>query len=253
MMDGKPRLGRGSRPGARSRVRTGHAGVLLGVVGLAALVTGCTGVPASDDTPMDPSVSTHAASPGVASGTTPAPPSTRSTAAPTAAPGGETVASMDAEMAAAMCGWLVAAHTRLGDVANEAVAGISAAAPTERVESIMAGYAAAIEVAAGLPADLEDQAFPDVPERDRLVEDIVAGTLEAADELDDEREAFAERGPEIADEDVFGGVGQFFNGFEKAMSSFEPSLAGDVRPDLQTAFLEEESCQFVIQPFPVDD
>lgn len=247
------RTGRASRRGRGDRARAGHGRLLPIAVAVAALVAGCTGAPASDDTPTGPPTGTQGAAPGVASESTPAPAATSTTAAPTAGPGEETPAAADAQMAVAMCGWLVAAHTELGNVADEAVEGISAAEPVERMESVMAGYATAIEVAEGFPDDLEDRDFPDVPERDRLVDEVAAGAVEAADELDDEREAFAGRGSEIADEDVFGAVGQFFNGFEKAMSSLEPSLAGDARPELQAAFLEEESCQFVIQPFPVDD
>lgn len=227
LLGGRPARGR-SHGVARRRCLGPAAAVVV-------VLAGCT------------ASSTTVASPGAS-------PSETAASGPAAtAPGSTGQPDADAVTAATLCGWLVTADSRLGDVANDAVAGISAATPAARHRAIMAGYDAAIRVAEDLPAQLDDLDLPDVPERQRLVAEVDAGAGAAVAELSDEREVFAARDPAVADEDVFGIVGQFFNGFEKAMSALEPDLSRDARPELQAAFLGEESCQFVVQPFTLDD
>ena len=118
----------------------------------------------------------------------------------------------------------------------------------------MSGFDAA-EVAAGEFADgVADLDLPAIDEEPKLRAEVERGARLAVDEVQAERARFAEDVPSgVADDDVRGRVGQFFNSVEKVMALVEPSIAQYERRPLQRAFLDEPSCRHVIQQFRVDD
>lgn len=158
----------------------------------------------------------------------------------------------DATAAAVICAELRDQVNTLVDIANAAVADIAGLTPAERTANILAGYDDARAAADAFAADVATWTVPDIPERDQLIAEVGDGARAAIAELDDERAIFARDVPAVADDDVGGRVGQFFNGIEKALSVVEPAIAAYDRTELQRAFLDEPACRHVIQPFVVD-
>jgi hypothetical protein len=158
----------------------------------------------------------------------------------------------EAAVAATLCGALREQTNALVRIANDAVAGIEGKSPDERWSAIVAGFDAAIVAAADFAAAVPDVDLGDVDEAGALLTEVRAGALSAITELEDERAAFVEEVPAVADGEVRGRVGQFFNSVEKAMSVAEPAIARYERRALQEAFLADETCRHVIQPFRLD-
>ncbi|HKJ57015.1 MAG TPA: hypothetical protein VJ978_13620 [Nitriliruptoraceae bacterium] len=160
-------------------------------------------------------------------------------------------AADDAATAVAVCRHLVDTQTQLEVIANDALAGISKAAPDDRAQPLADGYGTAILRAEELIASVDALELPGVPERQQLLDELRAGLEAAVMELEDERADF-EVGP-IADDEVFGMAGRYLNGFEKTVASMETALEDYPRRQLQEAFMAEPTCQFVVQPVRLGD
>ena len=161
--------------------------------------------------------------------------------------------SADAQMAVALCGALREQTNVLARVANSAVAGIEGKTPEARAAAIRAGFDAAEDAAVAFQRSFDAMALPDVPERDSLHDQVLAGAATAVDEVAEERALFVDGSPTVGDEDVQGRVGEFFNSIEKVMSVVEPAIAGYERRELKAAFLDEPTCRHVIQQFRLDE
>jgi hypothetical protein len=167
--------------------------------------------------------------------------------------GASNAQSADAAMATALCGALREQTNALVRIANDAVAGIGASAPESRRASILAGFDAAEVAAAAFAEGIADLDLPSIDEADELRAEVERGARLGVEEVAEERTLFAEQVPgAIADDDVRGRVGQFFNSIEKVMSVAEPAIAEYERRDLQRAFLDEPTCRHVIQQFRME-
>jgi len=162
--------------------------------------------------------------------------------------------SDDVTAALTLCTALRDQANVMTDVANGAVANINAKTPAERFDAILAGFDAATDGVTEFADSIADVDVPAIPERKQLLDDISGGADAALAELADERTRFVEAvGRTVADADVGGRVGQFFNSIEKVNSLVEPPIGGYARVDLQRAFLDQPECRHVVQPFVIDE
>ncbi len=227
---------------SRRRHRRPAAAALLAVV----VTAGCGGGVDGDPTPAAP------ASPAVAPSPSGSPGPNRS-GLPTPPPSDASEVSQadDAAAALVVCTHLVDTQTQLEVIANDALEGISLAAPDERAGPLAAGYDRAIARVQELMATVDELELPDIPERRQILDELAAGLDAAVVELEDERADF-EDGP-IEDAEVFGMAGRYLNGYEKTVASMETALEDYPRRQLQEAFMAERTCEFVVQPVRLDD
>jgi hypothetical protein len=116
-----------------------------------------------------------------------------------------------AETAVTVCGLLRRWDNELADAMNATSRTITDADdPATANGELLDGYDAVVEIAEAHVEEADDLALPDVPERERLADELRAGAEDAVESLRAEREAAA---------------------------------------DLRRAFADEEGCEFVIQPF----
>lgn len=163
------------------------------------------------------------------------------------------IVSDDATAALAICSALRDQANLMTHVANAAAADIHAKTPAERYGAILSGFDAATDGVTGFADSITAVDMPLIPEREQLLGDIAAGADAALAELADERARFVEAvGGTVADDDVQGRVGQFFNSVEKVNSLVEPTIAHYERVELQRAFLDQPECRHVVQPFVID-
>lgn len=156
----------------------------------------------------------------------------------------------DAAVASTVCEALRTFDDALVDAVNASVAGLSSLPPTARPGALEQGF---VEVRAEVAAWREEAAhleLGDGAEAEMLGMQLTTGADEALAELDDQHVAF--RTDEIADRDVQGAVGEWFNSIEKVMSVSEPEIHRFVRRDFKQSFLDEPACRHVIQPFRND-
>lgn len=196
----------------------------------------CLGIVGCSDTSAGPATPADTAAPPTA-GPDPATPDVAS---------GDDVAT-----AAIVCAHLVEMHTALQEIANRALDGISPALPAARPGPLVAGYDQAITQTTQFMTTIDDLAIPAIPERAQLARELADGLDRAIAEFEDERADFGTPSV-VVDDDVFGTAGQYLNGFEKANSAMEPSLEDYPRQALRDAFMDDPSCQFVVQPVPRD-
>ncbi len=160
--------------------------------------------------------------------------------------------SKDAATASVLCTELRELDNRIVDEVNGSVAGIDAEPAGERLQMILGGVD---EVAAELRAwderiDVID--LPDVEERTELRRELHRGVDAALAELDDQRRAFESGPSSVADEEIQGVVGTWFNAVEKVFSVSEPEIFRFERTDFKQAFLDEPDCRNVVQQFVND-
>jgi hypothetical protein len=158
----------------------------------------------------------------------------------------------DAATASTLCNELRQLDNRIVDQVNESVAGIDAEPAGERYQMILDGVD---DVAAELRAwdeRIDLIGLPDVAERAELRRELHDGVDAALAELDDQRRAFESGPTSVADEEVQGFVGTWFNAVEKVFSVSEPEIFRFERTEFKQAFLDEPACRNVIQPFVND-
>ncbi len=160
--------------------------------------------------------------------------------------------SQDAATASMVCNELRQLDNRIVDRVNESVAGIDAEPAGERLQTILDGVD---DVAAELRTwderiDLIE--LPDIAERTGLRRELHDGVDAALAELDDQRRAFESGPSSVADEEIPGVVGTWFNAVEKVFSVSEPEIFRFERTEFKQAFLDEPGCRNVIQQFVND-
>ena len=160
-------------------------------------------------------------------------------------------APADADVAARTCSALRQINNRVVDVVNESVDDIGAAAADERLEPVVDALG---EVRAELLAwdqEIDELDLPAGDEGRILIRQLHAGAAAALDELDRRAEGL-EATVTVADDEVGGFVGGWFNSVEKVVSSLEPEIFRFERRDLKQAFLDDPACRNVIQQFVND-
>jgi hypothetical protein len=160
--------------------------------------------------------------------------------------------SQDAATASMLCAELRQLDNRIVDRVNESVEGINEAPADGRLQLILDG---ADDVATELQAwdrRIDDIDLPDVDERAELRRQLHEGVDAALAELDDQRRVFESGSSSVADEEVQGVVGTWFNAVEKVFSVSEPEIFRFERTEFKQAFLDEPACRNVIQPFVND-
>jgi hypothetical protein len=157
----------------------------------------------------------------------------------------------DSALALSVCDELRAYNNALVAVVNESVAGIVSSTPSERRAALDAGVVSAIEVVRGWQGRIDGLVLGVGDEADQIRAQLDEGASNAIDELDDQSRQSAGAG-HVADDDVQGEVGIWFNSIEKVMSVSEPTIFTLERSELKQAFLDEPSCRNVIQPFVND-
>ncbi len=159
--------------------------------------------------------------------------------------------SADGSVARAVCDALRDFDNGLADTTNASVAGIVAASPTERRAALDDGLVAAVDVVERWQESIGDLQIPEVAEAEQIRDQLAAGAEAALAELTDQATQTAGSGP-VADDDVQGLVGIWFNSIEKVMSVSEPKIFVLDRTELKQAFLDEPNCRNVIQQFVND-
>jgi hypothetical protein len=160
--------------------------------------------------------------------------------------------SQDAETAATLCNELRALDNRIVDHVNGSVEGINEQSADARLDRIVQGVD---EVAAELQAwdrRIDAIELPEIAERAELREELHAGVDAALAELEDQRRAFESGPSSVADDEVQGVVGIWFNAIEKVFSVSEPEIFRFERTEFKQAFLDEPDCRNVIQQFVND-
>jgi hypothetical protein len=154
-----------------------------------------------------------------------------------------------AETATTVCGLLRRWDNELSDAMNATSRTITDADdPATANGELLDGYDAAIEIAEVHVDEAGDLALPDVPERERLADELRAGAEEAVQSLRDMRDAAADLPPiDVAGQ--AGAVGGAMLAIEHAQSAVEPSIFDYDDEQLRRAFADEEGCEFVVQPF----
>ena len=154
-----------------------------------------------------------------------------------------------AETAATVCGLLRRWDNELADAMNATSRTITDADdPATANGELLDGYDAAVEIAEAHVEEADDLALPDVPERERLADELRAGAEDAVESLRAERETAADLPPiDVAGQ--AGAVGGAMLAIEHAQSAVEPSIFDYDDEQLRRAFADEEGCEFVIQPF----
>jgi len=165
--------------------------------------------------------------------------------------GDDSTPPSDAAVALAVCDALRAYDNALVDVVNESVAGVSALSPEARRDVLDGGVTDVVDVVTEWRRQIADLELPATAEGDEIRVQLDRGAVAALEELDDQSLQTAESGP-IADDDVQGQVGIWFNSIEKVMSVSEPTIFTLERFELKQAFLDEPNCRNVIQQFVND-
>jgi hypothetical protein len=157
----------------------------------------------------------------------------------------------DSDVARTVCDAIRGFDNGLVDATNESVAGIAALSPDERRTALDDGLTAVVAVVEQWRESIAGLQIPDVAEADQLRDQLASGADEALAELTDQATQAAGAGP-VADDDVQGQVGIWFNSIEKVMSVSEPKIFVLERTELKQAFLDEPNCRNVIQMFVND-
>lgn len=162
--------------------------------------------------------------------------------APSSAPAPQAAAT-----AITVCGLLRAYDNDSADIANGAAAQVSNGDdPVARRDAVLTGFDELIARTARHGTDVGQLRAAALVQGPELTADLVLGAQQAADELAEERAAFATLSG-ITDGDMTGRVGQFFNALEKSMSVIEPAVTDYASDELLQAFRDEPTCRFVIQ------
>lgn len=158
----------------------------------------------------------------------------------------------DAATALTVCTALRETANEVVDAVNASVRGINTRPPAERLDPILAGAADIEAILAGWRERIDRLDLPDGDEGDELRRQLADGVTAAEAELADQRAEFETPEGAVADDEVAGVVGIWFNAVEKVMSSLEPEIFRFERREFKQAFLDEPDCRNVIQQFVID-
>jgi hypothetical protein len=160
--------------------------------------------------------------------------------------------SRDAETASILCEELRALDNRIVDLVNGSVEGINERPADIRMDRIVEGVDEVATELQDWDRRIDAIELPDIDETAELRKELHAGVDAALAELADQRTAFEARSPSVADDDIQGVVGTWFNAIEKVFSVSEPEIFRFERTEFKQAFLDEPDCRNVIQQFVND-
>jgi hypothetical protein len=153
-----------------------------------------------------------------------------------------------AETAETVCATLRRWNNDLADVFNATSQQITDDDDPDTAGDVLVdGFDEMIELATDHRDEVDGLDLPAAGWRDDLLAELAAGADESIVVLQDEREHATEL-PPIEVDDQGGAVGGASVGLERATSVLEPSV-GAYDPVLGAAFVADEGCEHVIQPF----
>lgn len=154
--------------------------------------------------------------------------------------------------AVALCDALREHDNEMVAAVNASVAGINAVAPEDRMPGVLDGMDDVRAVLVDWRERAEDLELPASAHDDAIRRQLVIGADEALEEIDRQRAEFAAGPAVVADDEVQGVVGIWFNSVEKVMSVLEPEIVRLDDDAFEQAILDEPICRNVIQPYVVD-
>jgi hypothetical protein len=111
---------------------------------------------------------------------------------------------------------------------------------------LLDGFDELIDIANEHKDEAADLRLPGGPERDRIIEEIQAGTAKGIGELEDQKDDIAAL-PPITIADQAGALGGAFISLEKTQAAVEPRIELYDDPLLKEAFAANEGCAQVVQ------
>jgi hypothetical protein len=140
-------------------------------------------------------------------------------------------------------------NNEMADAINGTSDAITDADDPETANGVLLdGFDDLIQLAEDHRAEVDDLDLPVTNERDRLLEELRGGADKAIAALDDERTELEEL-PPITLSDQQGVLGSAFLAAELAGSVVEPAVGTYDDEELKSAFVADDGCEHVIQPF----